>query len=553
MRAKETYENGVSKARNPNKIDYEYDELKEDVKLSNALIEFLEEGKPKKQNSIDSYIHQIATYCYFLQKKIDDIIDEYHENQDEPPKKERHYKVRKDLGAYARHMMDNKQAKNTIANKIKRVKMFLKYNDVLIPNLNNIDLTKYDDSEGYYTRKDLPTRETVKIAINGANLKHKAIFAWVYTTGSARQETALLKVKHFFKGLEEFCESKTFKGMLEELDGKTEEKEVIPIIYMYRTKTANPYYTVTTPECVQIIFDFLKSRPDILNDGENLLFDIGAGGVSACFKDTNLKYGWGKKGRYNYFGCHRLRHNHYTLIKDKNLANRLEGRNVKDEMDDTYDHNDDPLQLRKGYKEVMHNFGIFNRYDVVINSDAYQQLLEEKNELKKKLNDTEREYENLKGNLSDMRTEIDNISHINDIAKIQDYIVGNELVNEYNLASDVINLYKEDIKKDDFEGVTNDYIEELIMVAYNRSVAYAETEFSQDIYDDELWKTINDKIDYYQQAIMWNLKFKLTKSQEKKIASKLREYAEELWLNKEDKVDETKVHDIVVTIATKSK
>lgn len=46
-----------------------------------------------------------------------------------------------------------------------------------------------------------------------------------------------------------------------------------------------------------------------------------------------------------------------------------------------------------------------------------------------------------------MRAEIDNVSRINDIAKIQDYIVGNELLNEYGLSLDIISLYKKILGK----------------------------------------------------------------------------------------------------------
>ena len=351
------YDNGNSKAKNPNKIKYSPNDLKKDIINSKALDEFLDERINFKKSSKDMYIYQVATYCYFHQKRIDDLIKEYKSNQNESIKREKDYKVRNDIKQYAKHMINNSQAKNTILNKIKRIKIFLKDNGVYIPNLN-IDLTKYKDTKGFFTKRDLPTKEMIKLAINDANLKHKAIFAWVYTTGSARQETALLTVQRFLDGISEFCESNSPRAMIEELDGKTDDENnmVVPIIYMEREKTVYPYYTVTTPECVQIIIDYIKSKPSLLNNTEQTLFGIQPDAISSAFKSTNLKFGWGKKGRYNYFGCHRLRHNHFTQIKDKNLANRLEGRRVKDKITQTYDHNDDPEELRNGYIEEMISF-----------------------------------------------------------------------------------------------------------------------------------------------------------------------------------------------------
>ena len=51
---------------------------------------------------------------------------------------------------------------------------------------------------------------------------------------------------------------------------------------------------------------------------------------------------------------------------------------------------------------------------------------------------------------------------------------------------------------------------------------------------------------------MWNIPFILSLSQKKKVTSELQKYAEELWLNKEEKVDESKVHNIIMNIATKN-
>ena len=62
------YDNGNSKAKDPNNIKYSPKELKEDVKNSNALEEFLDERVNFKESSKNMYIYQVATYCYFHQK-----------------------------------------------------------------------------------------------------------------------------------------------------------------------------------------------------------------------------------------------------------------------------------------------------------------------------------------------------------------------------------------------------------------------------------------------------------------------------------------------------
>lgn len=469
------YDNGNSKAKNPNKIKYSPNDLKKDIINSKALDEFLDERINFKKSSKDMYIYQVATYCYFHQKRIDDLIKEYKSNQNESIKREKDYKVRNDIKQYAKHMINNSQAKNTILNKIKRIKIFLKDNGVYIPNLN-IDLTKYKDTKGFFTKRDLPTKEMIKLAINDANLKHKAIFAWVYTTGSARQETALLTVQRFLDGISEFCESNSPRAMIEELDGKTDDENnmVVPIIYMEREKTVYPYYTVTTPECVQIIIDYIKSKPSLLNNTEQTLFGIQPDAISSAFKSTNLKFGWGKKGRYNYFGCHRLRHNHFTQIKDKNLANRLEGRRVKDKITQTYDHNDDPEELRKGYIEEMSKFAIFNRYDVMVNSEAYRQLKEELEEEKRQHQNDNEKYEaeinKLRESNESLTGRVDSVEDMilsNNVNEFKEIVSNHKYIKEDgSLMKSVILMFKDEYQLGNLSESMDNIADELITRAY---------------------------------------------------------------------------------------
>lgn len=409
MQKKDRYNNGVLKTKNPNNIIYYYDELYEDVMESNAFEEFLEERVSFADLSKKTYYHTIASYCFFHQKRIDDLIKEYKDDQKKEHENVKSYHVRKDLIQFARHQVENKQAKTTILNKQNKLKTFLKDNSVYLPKFK-VDLSKYEDNENYYTKKDLPTRKTVQIAINNSNPKHSAIFAWIFTTGSGRKETAVsLTVGRFIDGISEFCESKTPRGMIEELDGKTNEKKVIPIIRLDRKKTGHPYHTITTPECVQFIIDYIKSDLSILNDLNQPLFGLAPNSIAGAFTKINTKYGWGKKGRYNYFGCHRVRHYHYTQIDDSNLANRLEGRTLKDVIDKTYDHNDDPEELRERYKEHMHKFAIFDRYDVMLNSEAYNQLLDENNDLEQQLKESKRKIAELERSNNEMNSRMDSL------------------------------------------------------------------------------------------------------------------------------------------------
>ncbi len=551
MISKDKYKNGVLKTKDPDNLTYTYDELHEDVKKSDALEEFLEERISFSETSINDYTYHMATYCFFHQKKIDELVKEYKEDQKKEHDNEKSYKVRKDLLQYARHQVENKQAKGTILNKQSRVKTFLRDNSVYIPNFKP-DLSKYNENDNYYTKKDLPTRETVKIAINNSNLKHKAIFAWIFTTGTARKETAeSLTVERFIEGISEFCESKTPQGMIEELDGKTNEKKVIPIVRLDRIKTAHPYHTVTTPECVQFIIDYIKSKPAILNELDQPLFGVKPDAISAAFKKINIKYGWGKKGRYNYFGCHRLRHHHYTQIDDSNLANRLEGRTLKDVIDKTYDHNDDPEELRERYKEHMHKFAIFDRYDVMLNSEAYNQILEEKNELEQQLKETKAEYErkiaeleranaSINTEIADIRNLVNNNGLQNQMVELQQRAAKHALMEENpGLMEYVMTIFKDNIDFNERSYYSDAEIDDMVRLALatKNRIEKLENRISEDSLKEkysENYAEVTKDIEIYKERYIKNdIGVELSKLQNEKINNALLTYKEEILSKKE--------------------
>ena len=79
------YRNGKSKAKNPRNIKYEPEWLRKDIRESNALSKFVRGKIGFRESSKELYITHIATYCYFHQKTIGELIKEYKENQKELP------------------------------------------------------------------------------------------------------------------------------------------------------------------------------------------------------------------------------------------------------------------------------------------------------------------------------------------------------------------------------------------------------------------------------------------------------------------------------------
>ena len=404
MNSKTKYANGNLKVKDPDNIKYEYEDLKEDVINSKALKKFLRGKIGFKDVSKDIYITQATTYCFFFQEPIEQLINRYKKNQKElsDDETEEDLDVFYDMTDYANHALKNKQSKNTIRNKVRRTTSFLRKNGVTVPVID-VGLNRYEDSEGYFTKKDLPDKETVKTVISESKPKHKAIYAFMYTSGSGRAETCALTVKSVIDGLAEFSEETEPKAIVKDVDGNVAERGVIPLIRMSRKKTGKPYYTVTTPETAQLMIDYIKTDISLLDNLDAPFFKLSREGLSTHFQRVNLRHSWGKRGRYGFWSSHRLRHNHYTQINNHDLANALEGRVVHNPITKAYDHNlDDPEYLRERYKDHMHKFEIFDHYDVTIRDEEIKKLQEELEKERQKNQNLEEKLDSLEQNVEEL-------------------------------------------------------------------------------------------------------------------------------------------------------
>lgn len=515
-----------------------YDIYESPIFLRFHLERGLSDGAKKK------YRDCLKRYIEFTNQTLEDLIDEADNEEESIPRLSKR-KLWQKLIDFRVYLKVN-YATNTIVTTMTSVSTFYRHFQITVPKLPRM---KYDESPNDEIEfRDLPTIDDIRTAIeNVANVQNKALFIFMACNGTSRMDISKFTFKQFKKGIQEFCPKvKTPQDIIDALDGRCDELEIIPVFKMKRSKNNYRYHTIISPEATQFCINYLKQKGNDLTD-DDPFFKLKPFGVSSAFKRVNNKMGWGKRGTFDFFSAHRIRKFNASVIKDDDFANYIQGRAPSRTKRAYFKMS--PQELRKEYKDkYMHKFAIYAQYDVVINSEAYQKLLNEKNDLKKELEDTKREYASLKDNVSSMRNEIDNISRINDIAKIQDYIVDNEIVNEYNLSSKIIDLYKADVKKDNFEGVTNSYIDDLIIIARNNVVARESISFQSEIYNDDLWKQINAEIDYYVQQHLWNLSLELTDGLRKKLREKLNEYAKFLWKN-DEKVDEMKVHNVVESIA----
>lgn len=439
-------------------------------------------------------------------------------------------------------------------------------------------------------------------------IRDKAIISFFATTGLRSSDVRSLTIGDLIKACDIYFEDDE-KKTIDNLLAKNPE-EIMPCWEIMPSKTIkNSQLCVTfnTPEASTYLWQYLNERVEYnVRKGRKELepkdplfatstnHELKSTAIEQLFQRINKQLGgkMDKNAKYRRFRSHSLRKLFSTTCR-RNLTQVVVNSDKTSEVDivsiftghvppnesnsrvyEAIESDSHDSYLRKTYlalspflsiKEIEVKDIKTQQYkDLEEQNEALRQQLEaqavsmqremdeQKEQYEKKIRHIESVNSALSAQVTGIQNQIDNIANANDLTRIQDYMANHELVQKYDLASEIINLYKEDVKKNNFEGVTNDYIEELISTAYNRSVAYSKIDNGDEIYNDDLWKSINEQIDNYEQSIMWNIPFKLSSSQKKKIASELNSYAKELWLNKSDNVDEYKVQDIVTGIATKN-
>ena len=456
-----------------------------DVKEDDFFITLCD-GKNLSIASQKKYANALKNYTNFNKLTLGQLLDEADKDEDNNIRLARR-KIRSRLINFRTHLINDLGYKaSTIKTNMICAKAFYRFHGIEIPEIPNAVLTKSpNDSIDF---DDLPTINDIKTAIESTKLnKHKALFLFAACNGAARMELTNFTFGQFLEGVAPYCNKpETPQDIINDLDGKCEELEVIPVFKMKRQKTDYYYYAPITPECTQFCLNYLKAEGLGLKP-EDPFFHLSKDGVSTAFKLINEKFNWGKRGLYGFFSSHRVRKFNASAIEDTNFANYIQGRKP-DPIKETY-FKKDINRVRDEYKKHMHKFTLYAHYDVMINSEAYSQLqnqmaderIQHANEvadLKQQMEDKDikhkKEIDNLKSSMDtqfeDMQKQMEDLRVTpsrktkSDIEKaINTYCKNN--INEDDMQKDyVIRNFALDLaleNKKDFEN-TDDYIAPLI-------------------------------------------------------------------------------------------
>lgn len=437
------------------------------------------------------------------------------------------------------------------------------------------------------------------------SIRDKAIISFFATTGLRSSDVRRLTIGDLINACDIYFDNNEEKT-IDNLLAKNPE-EIYPCWEIMPSKTAKKSQlcvTFNTPEASTYMWQYLhnrieynirKGRNEILKSDYPLFAtstnkELKSTAIEQLFQRLNKQLGdkMDKNGKYRRFRSHSLRKLFSTTCR-RNITQVVVNSDKTSEVDiisiftghvppnesnskvyEAIESDSHDSYLRKTYLALSPYLSIKDIEIKDIKTQQYKDLEEQNEALKKQLeaqavsmqremDEQKEQYEKkikhvesvnsaLSSQVLDIQNQLDNLANANDLKRIQEYISGHELVEKYNLASTIIGYYKEDVKKEDFAGVTDYYIEDLITMAFNTTSAFQSTAIRDEYYrTDDDWKLIKSEIGLYEHDYIESNGYVLSKSQSKKIADELESYSIKLWEDNE-KVKKAKVQSIIDSI-----
>ena len=386
-------------------------------------------------------------------------------------------------------------------------------------------------------------REVEKALSFCKSIRDKAIVSFFATTGLRSSDVRSLTIGDLVEACGIYFENGEEKT-IENLLSKNPE-EIYPcwdIIPKKTSKKSQLCVTFNTPETSTYIWQYLNNRIQYnIRKGRNEklehdypLFatstnkELKSTAIEQLFQRLNKQLGdkMDKNGKYRRFRSHSLRKLFSTTCR-RNITQVVVNSDKTSEIDiisiftghvppnesnskvyESVESDSHESYLRKVYIALSPYLSIKEIEIKDIKTQQYKDLEEQNKVLKQQLeaqavsmqremDEQKEQYEKkirhvesvnsaLSSQVLDIQNQLDNLANANDLKRIQEYISGHDVVEKYKLASIIIGYYKEDVKKEDFEGVTTDYIDELIMRARNFVVAKDMIQPIDEIYNDRI-------------------------------------------------------------------
>ena len=518
-----------------------------DYDINNSLLfkRFCSE-RGLKHSTPKKYADCLNRYLTYCDETLEFLIEEADKEEDEinrPAKR----KIKNRLLGF-RVYLSERYATNTCITTMTSVSTFYHHFDITIPKMPPFS---YDESPNDAIEyRDLPTIDDIRTAVeNTRSARRKAIFAFQACNGTSRTDISTnFTFKQFKEGIQDyFPDVETPQDIIDAIDGKCDELMIMPVFRMKRGKTNYRYHTIISPEATQFCVNYLKANGLGLKDDDQF-FNTSPWAVSSAYRSINNKMGWGKRGTFDFFSSHRIRKFNASSIDDTEFAHYIQGRKPR-KIDETY-FKRNVENIREKYENYLPKFAIYTRYDVLINSEAYNQLLDEKNELEKQLNETKEEYERkiaalehsnstITSRMDSLQEQMDSKGLETQMVELQRRAAQHPLVKGTSgLMEYVMKIFEDQINLGDRKYYSDAEIDDMVRLALatkNRIEKMENTlteEMLQEQYPEH-YDEVTELVNYYKDLyINEELEVKLSDLQNKKVNKALLQFKKEILENK---------------------
>ena len=289
-----------------------------------SLYKYFLRSRPLSLESIDRYKRCWILYSNFINKMPTDWITEA-EEEEKNGILMRNRKINEYLLDFKDFLETLNYAQNTIISTITNVRTFYIQFNIQLPNMKLMGPTNNE------TIVDIPTLEDVKLTLNYANPKYKAIIKLMLSSGMRGGDIRNLKYKNFLISLQDYINIP--KNTFIEIDdvinllNKTDPNEIkVPTWNYISEKKDKPTVTFSSPESLDTIILYLKNCPPKTLESplfRNICFKDEPTSKSAFqkyFQYLNNKCGFGKSDTgVAFFHSHALRKLFSTKLYSKGL------------------------------------------------------------------------------------------------------------------------------------------------------------------------------------------------------------------------------------------
>lgn len=267
--------------------------------------------------SVKLYKLALDKYTDFHGMSLEQLINEAEDEEDRIPRL-RKRTITKRLSEFKEDLDSGKLSQNYVNHQLLLVRSFYGEFDIQLPR-NRRRKTRSDRKEE--TIEDLPTMEEINKSLDKSNAVYKAIILLMFSSGMSRSEVASLTFKHFYDGIP----LKRLPKNLGELIDKLENEENLILYWkLKRVKTGKHYFTFSSPEASDRIFDYLtelhREYPDYNPQPEDTFFrpfniPINPESISQYFKRINRRAGLIKNRNSLTVRPHALRKLFATILE----------------------------------------------------------------------------------------------------------------------------------------------------------------------------------------------------------------------------------------------